>query len=266
MTAELLTPGDYEVLDPAQQDNVCQQIQLEIASGQFKPAGEAGRDHWNQVWAASLLEIPPFIRSGQVLRVNQQFVRPKDPWLELHWYLDFRTNLLKTYFRDVPAIYEFGCGNGWNLMAARTLYPGKQLVGLDWVEAALDWLPPGITRRVFDFFRPDYNVKLPAGSGVLTVGALEQTGTDWGAFLEYLLANHPAVCVHVEPILDWYDPKNPVDATAIEYHRARKYWEGFPVHMWALAAHRTIEILEQKRSYFGSKYIEGYSLFVWRPL
>ena len=31
-----------------------------------------------------------------------------------------------------------------------------------------------------------------------------------------------------------------------------------------LAVQDRVEILEQKRSYFGSKYLEGYSLVVWR--
>lgn len=266
MRAELLTPEHYEILDPAQQDALCQEILAEVSSGQFKPAGEPSREHWRQVWATSQPGAPPFIKPAQVLRVNQQFVRPSHQYLETMWYRRFRANVLRAYLRDVAAIYEFGCGNGWNLVAARGLYPTKRLMGLDWALSALDSLPAGITRQVFDFFQPDYDVKLVPGAGVWTVGALEQTGSKWGAFLEYLLANKPALCVHVEPIVEWYDPANPVDQTAIEYHKARKYWEGFPAHMAALAAHGVIEILEQKRSFFGSKYIEGYSLFCWKPI
>ena len=266
-TDKLLTPGDYKVLDPAQQETLCKEILAEVASGQFKPAGESSREHWNEVWAANTLDVPPYIfRPGRVLRVNGQFVRPRDPWFELNWYKQFRAKVLRTYFRDVFPLYEFGCGNGWNLAAAHQLYPEKSLVGLDWAEAAVDRLPRDIHGRVFDFFHPDYDLKLVPGSGVLTVGALEQTGTAWEPFLEYLLANRPAVVVHVEPIVEWYDPTNPVDATAIAYHLARNYWRGFPAKLQELAMQGTVEILEQKRSYFGSKYIEGYSVLAWRPL
>ena len=265
-TDKLLIPGDYDVLDQAEQDALCQEILAEVSSGQFKPAGESSREHWRQVWATSQPGAPPFIKPAQVLRVNQQFVRPSHQYLETIWYRRFRANVLRAYLRDVHAIYEFGCGNGWNLRAAREFYPKKPLVGLDWTEAALDWLPHGITRRLFDFFQPDYELHLAPNSGVLTVGALEQTGTNWGAFLEYLLANRPAVVVHVEPIAEWYDPANPVDATAIAYHLARNYWRGFPAKLEELAVQGKVKILEQKRSYFGSKYIEGYSLLVWRPV
>lgn len=264
MTAELLTPADYEILAPDEQDAICQEILAEVRLSKFVPAGPAGLGHWNEVWATSQA-VPPYIRPASILRVDGQFVRPKDPWLENRWYGQFRIGILQTYFQDVKAIYEFGCGNGWNLTAARRLYPEKKLMGLDWAESAVTRLPPGIHGQVFDFFQPNYDLKLAPGSGVWTVGALEQTGKDWGAFLEYLLANRPVCCLHVEPIVEWYDSANPVDLTAIAYHRVRKYWEGFPAKITELAHQGKVGILEQKRSFFGSRYLEGYSLISWRP-
>jgi hypothetical protein len=70
----------------------------------------------------------------------------------------------------------------------------------------------------------------------------------------------------MEPFLEWYDPANSVDRTAIAYHLARNYWQGFPAKMAELAAQGKVEIMEQKRAHFGSRYIEGYSIFAWRPL
>ena len=261
---DLLQLTDYQLLTHPEQEALCQEILAEVAAGKFKPAGESSRAHWQDVWTNPGF-LPPYIKQGQVLRVNGSLVWPHDAWLELKWYVRFRETLLKTYFHEVPAIWEFGCGNGWNLRAARQLYPAKKLVGLDWAMPALGKMPYGPDYRQFDFFKPDYNVKLPAGTGVWTVGALEQTGTRWEPFLEYLLANKPAVCVHVEPIVEWYDPKNLVDATAIAYHRVRHYWEGFPHWLWQMVAQGHVNILEQQRSYFGSRYLEGYSLNVWRP-
>jgi hypothetical protein len=267
MTFKYPPPPQGAPLSEAEQQVLCQEILAEIKQEKFKPAGEPSRAHWELVWSTWHSDVPPYIdRPAEVLRVNQQFVQAKNPWLEMSWYQQFRTNVLMAYFHDVRNIYEFGCGSGWNLAAAHELYPEKRLMGLDWAKAAVQRLPPDRRGQVFDFFRPDYDLKLAPDSGVWTVGALEQTGNAWGAFLEYLLANKPAICVHVEPIVEWYDPKNPVDQTAIAYHRARKYWEGFPAMMAHLQALGDVEIIEQQRSYFGSKYIEGYSLSVWRPL
>lgn len=259
----LLNTGDYKVLDRREQEALCQETLAEIASGQFKPAGEASREHWNRMWSHPTC-VPYYMAPSTVLRVNGQFVRPYDKWLEASWFTAFRSILVDRYFQSTGTIYEFGCGSGWNLAMIARIHPEKKLVGLDWAQTAVDTLPPGIHGQQFDFFDPDYELKLDPGCGVLTVGALEQTGKDWEAFLEYLLTRKPAVCVHVEPIVEWYDPRNPVDLTAIQYHLARNYWEGFPARIGKLAAQDKVEILEQKRSYFGSKYIEGYSLFVWR--
>ena len=260
-------PECYTVLSQQEQEALCKEILAEVASGQFKPAGEPSRAHWDQVWANQWSAIPYYIRPATVLRVNGRFVRPKDPGLETAWYLSFRDRLLTRYFKEAPAIYEFGCGNGWNLEAARDMYRyQKAYMGLDWSPSAIKRLPSAFQGRVFDFFRPDYSLKLAPGAGVWTVGALEQTGTKWEFFLQYLLHNKPAVCVHVEPFVEWYEPTNPVDQTAIQYHLARNYWTGFRARMLDLEAEGKVEVLEQQRSYFGSKYIEGYSLFVWRPL
>jgi hypothetical protein len=265
-------------LSDSEQDVLCQEILAEIQTGRFKPAGEAheeNRSHWEQVWALQgWKSVPPYLRSGDLLRVNQHFLRTQKRSQELYWYKRLRSALLSTYFKNVPGIYEFGCGSGWNLLAAHDLYPTKKLVGLDWAQSAVDrlnglgpyWQGERIRAKHFDFFHPDYALKLEPNSGVWTVWSLEQTGKDWGAFLEYLLDQRPACCVHVEPIVEWYDPKNPVDATAILYHRARKYWEGFPDVMDDLQAQGKVEILEKQRAYLGSKYLEACSLFVWRPL
>ena len=61
------------------------------------------------------------------------------------------------------------------------------------------------------------------------------------------------------------DDQNSVDLAAIRFHEQRNYWRGFPKKLAELKEAGTIEILKQKRSYFGSLYIEGYSQFIWRP-
>lgn len=266
MKLDLIVPCQYEFMSQAEQEAMCQEILAEIKDGRFKSVGESNRSHWEEVWSQHDSLIPPFVRPTGILRWKQRFFRSAEVPVEEIWYRVFRQQVLGTYFQFIGTLYEFGCGNGWNLVAASEIHPRIELLGLDFSHAAVARLQAPIQGRVFDFFQPDYGLKLKRWSGVLTVGALEQTGKDWGPFLEYLLANKPHVCVHVEPILEWYDPKNPVDATAIEYHRARKYWEGFPARMEELARQGKVEILEKQRSYFGSRYIEGYSLFVWKPL
>ena len=105
-----------------------------------------------------------------------------------------------------------------------------------------------------------------SGCAVLTIGALEQTGRRYGKFFNWLIERKPEICVHVEPIPEWYNERCLVDWTAIEFLKVRKYWTGFPQMMERLEADRRITILHRKRTGVGSLFMEGYMLFVWRPL
>ena len=65
--------------------------------------------------------------------------------------------------------------------------------------------------RLFDFYKPDYDIEIPPDSVVMTFAALEQVSGSFGAFIDFLLAKRPKLCVFVEPIYEWYDPANFID-------------------------------------------------------
>ena len=273
----------YRVLDDAEHAALLARVNARVDAGEFSVAGREGKGRWERGWGENLAAfraeddvealVPRYIRDGQPLRLFRRFVVPTDPRFERRWYAVFRRWLFATRFADVGAVWEFGCGSAHNLAELATLFPGLPLVGLDWSVAACDlvnelarrrgWRAEG---RLFDFFAPDESLVLPPYAAVLTVGALEQTGRDWGPFLDWLLRRRPRRVVHVEPILEWYDADDPVDLAAIRFHRARRYWSGFPERLRALAAAGRVEILRTKRAYFGSLYLEGYSQLEWRPL
>jgi hypothetical protein len=69
----------------------------------------------------------------------------------------------------------------------------------------------------------------------------------------------------MEPLVELYDEQRLVDYLAIKFHRKRGYLEGFLTSLRKLQAEGRIEILEQRRFYFGSIYHEGYSYVAWRP-
>lgn len=272
----------YHALSDAAEDTLLAELNGHIDAGRFSVAGPEAKGRWERGWGENLARfraaadvealLPRFIRDGQPLRLFRRHVLPADASFERHWYEVFRRWLFTTQLADVGAVYEFGCGSGHNLAELATLFPGMHVVGLDWSEAARD-LAAEIGRRrggrvegrLFDFFAPDESLALPADAAVLTIGALEQTGRRWEPFLDWLLRRRPRRVVHVEPIVEWYDADDAVDLAAIRFHRARRYWEGFPERLRALANQGRIEILATKRSYFGSLYHEGYSRIVWRP-
>lgn len=275
---------NYRVLSNEEHEDCLSRVLERIDSNEFSVAGPSGKARWDKGWGENLEAfvsgghdlsalMPKYYRSGQPLRLRQQYIVPEDPYFETKWYEIFRLWIFKTYLNEVDNIYEFGCGSGFNIATLAELYPDKEIHGLDWVEASKDIVEE--MRRVhgsktfghvFDFFHPDQNLKIADNSAVVTIGGLEQIGTNNGKFLEYLMDSAPALVVHVEPILDWYDPSNPIDDAAVRFHKKRNYLEGYLGRLYDLEKTGRIEILKKKRAFFGSLYLEGWSQLIWRPV
>jgi hypothetical protein len=275
----------YRDLEGKERDGAILSVLKRIASKELTVAGDSGaRDRWEKGWGENLSALegagnnlrslnPRYIRPNPTLRLYQNYIKSSDPEFELNWYGIFSRWLFLKYLSDVDAIYEFGCGSGINVAALTRLFPKKKIVGLDWATSSkriierlaknYGWNVEG---RVFDFFHPAKTLRLPPNSAVLTIGALEQTGTRYEPFLKYLTDSSPAICINIEPICEWYDPENLIDHLAIMFHKRRGYWENFPSFLHALESRKKVEILKTKRSFFGSEFIEGYSQTIWRPL
>jgi SAM-dependent methyltransferase len=274
----------YRVLEGPERDAVLVDVLRRIESDQFSLAGKEGKPRWEKGWAENLesfLEngrdlsalIPKYIRLNQPLRLEQNYILPSDARFELNWYEVFRLWLFKAYLGGVENVYEFGCGSGFNLAVMASLFPDKSYVGLDWAGASRDivnelaksfgWKMKGL---LFDFFAPDEKLTIPPKSAVVTIGALEQTGRDTGLFLDYLQKSSAEICIHIEPVLEWYEESNLVDLAAIRFHKKRRYWEGFPARLSELEKDGKVQILKMKRAHFGSLYLEGYSQIIWRPV
>jgi hypothetical protein len=274
----------YRILSAEERDAVLVDVLKRIESDQFSLAGKEGKPRWERGWSENLESflqhgrtlsslVPKYIRPNQPARLEQKYVLPVDPKFELNWYEVFRLWLFRTYLHGVENVYEFGCGSGFNLAVMASLYPEKSYYGLDWAGASRDivnelarsfgWKMKGL---LFDFFEPNAEVKVAPHSAIVTIGALEQTGSGYEAFLRYLLLSSAEVCVHIEPIIEWYDADNLVDYAAIRFHKKRKYWEGFPARLSELEKEGKVQILKMKRSHFGSLYLEGYSQIIWRPI
>ena len=273
----------YKRLSGGAEERTLLGILTAIDSG-FTLAGPEGKGRWEKGWGENLARlkaqdgdlsalVPDYIRPLQPVRLNGQYVLPIDPEFELHWYDVFQEWLFRTYFKDAKVVYEFGCGSGINLAKLAKMYSHKRYVGLDWAESSkgiVDELSCGygwnMEGRIFDFFQPDETLKIEEGAVVFTLGALEQTGRRYDAFIDYLLRFRPSLCIFIEPVVEWYTNDTLADYAAKRFHRERHYWEGFPKRLRELEQAGKVEIVKQKRSGFGSLYIEGYSQSIWKPL
>lgn len=196
---------------------------------------------------------------------------PLSPNFELNFLEVLRTWLAKSFFPDARDVYEFGCGPGHNLVAFSRLYPEKHYHGLDWAKASgnivnliarklgidVDW-------RRFDLFHPDARYKLRPDAAVITLGALEQLGVKFEPFLQYMLRQSPAVCVHVETIFELYDQSNLFDYLAARYSESRGYLRGYLTRLKELERERKIVILHISKN-VGSRYYDGWTTVAWRP-
>lgn len=273
----------YRVAEGAERDEILLGILKKIDSGVLSVAGPDRLPAWDKGWADSLEAFsksgdvsqlsPKSMRPARPLRLNQQYIVPEDPDFETRWYAVFRLWLFRTYLKNASTIYEFGCGPGHNLPVLATLFPDKTVYGLDRSSSSVDvanrmseafgWKIEG---RRFDLFRPDRSFKLEPGGIVLTAGALEQAGDNYEEFVSYLLDSKPALVVHVEPVVEWYDENNLVDYAALRFHRQRRYWEGFLEKLASLERQGRAKTVKTKRSYFGGLFAEGYSQIIWKPV
>jgi hypothetical protein len=122
-----------------------------------------------------------------------------------------------------------------------------------------------IQEHLFDMFAPDQKLPLNANDGVLTIGALEQLGSDFNDFLDFLLQKSPRVCIHCETMNELYDRNSIPDFLATRYSMARNYLWGFLTALRNLEEAGKIRILQTQRV-FGSQFHEGYSFVAWTPV
>lgn len=273
----------YSKPDKGELEKTKSQIIKRIDSGELTVSGKARKNAWEKGWQENLNEfeakgyydggilIPKYIRPNELIRFKRNYILPQDPRFMVHWTDIFRTWVFGKYFREVEAIYEFGCGTGYNLAFLANLFPGKKLRGLDWALSSVKLIELlaksrslNLEAKLFDIFEPDEALNFIPGSAVLTFHALEQIGGDFEKFLQFLLVKRPDICVNVEPIYELYDQNNELDCLARRFHKRRNYLDGYLTRLMELEKTGKIAIIEAKRIFFGSMYQDPFSTIVWK--
>lgn len=246
-------------------------------------AGEHRYDQWESGWGENLTAfinkeknalIPRYFGKFPINRFNQKFIMALHKEFEVKMTSMLEYWLFEKYLKNHPTIYEFGCGTGHNLLRLREVNPDAELWGLDWAKSSQK-LIEGVAKTLgdnklkahrFDFFAPDTNFKLDPKGAIFTMLSLEQTGDRYKDFVDYIIANKPAICVHVEPTSETLDRNHLLDCLSIEYAKKRKYLNGFIDYLKSLEKMGKIKIINIQRSHIGSFYIDGNSIVVWKPI
>lgn len=212
-----------------------------------KPIGNRVERHalWERCWLEADYSPPRYFSSED----------------EYRRFVELRTDVFIKYLKDIDEVSEFGCGAGQNLIALSR--DAKHLRAFDWSTLAVHHCRKrGLQAEVFDMFKPSADVTLHGA--VLTIHALEQLGTNWRAFLEFLLVRKPQICIHIEPIEELYDETDLHDFLSLAYHRKRGYLSGFLTGLRELEKWGGVELIEVQKSVFGNEYHDAYSIVVWR--
>ena len=217
--------------------------------------------------------IPKYFNKIPLIRWKQEWIQPNSPTMEydmLGLIVNFITD---SYLEDFSNVYEFGCGTGHNLLRIRNRMPDVKLIGLDWAtssqalirQVAVDTSDPKFTGENFDYFKPNRDLKIRDNSAVITVASLEQTGSKFNEFIDYLVEQKPSLVIHIEPMWEPLDETNLLDYLSIKYFEKRNYLNGLQKYIEHLENQGKAEIVKKDRTYVGSFYIDGYSLLVWKP-
>jgi hypothetical protein len=253
-----------------------------IRSPRIDRTVDENRAAWERGWQESLEEArassfkpealrPKYFRGNRFLRWQGDLVVSDNPQIEYDLFVLARRLLFGSFLPGIRTIYEIGSGSGNNLWLLSELFPDARIVGLDWVAPAVQLatelgLATGrqIAGRHFDMRSPDRTFTPEPGAAVVTVHALEQLGDEHGPLIDWLAAARPAVVLHYEPILEFYDRTNVLDYLALWYSQRRRYLSGFWTEIAARREAGRIEVLDARRPRLGGVYHEA-SVIVWRP-
>ncbi len=272
----------YRKLSCEERENIILETLLRIESGELSESGPHRKPDWEEGWQENLTEfvnndfnlkylIPKFVRRNAVMRLCGEYIMPFNTDFEVACVNVLRKVLFGRYFSEARSIFEFGCGTGLNLVELAALFPEKRLFGFDWAKTSCEIVSKiaelknlRMESGLFDMYNPDYELNLTASDAVFTVGAMEQLGTNYIAFLNFLLKKKPLICINIETTNEIYTNKTLSDYAAIKYTKKRNYLFGYLKTLISLEKRGDIKILQEQRT-FGGLYHEGYSFVVWKP-
>lgn len=251
----------------------------------FTKVGAHRHDIWTDSWEETRQRYlssdrsiealdPPFMGATPIIRLDGDYAMPRDAAFEHYWFRVYRHWLFKKFIGpDVQRFLEFGCGSGFNLATIGKLRPDLELTGLDWAQPAVDLVDQiaedhdlTLKGRRFDYFNLDKSVDIGPGAVIGTFCSLEQTGTRFRDFFDWIMEAKPNLVISMEPGIENYDTDDLFDYLGWRYVTHREYLNGYFAAVREAAAAGRVEILHDRRPGFGSFFHEGYSTIVWRPL
>jgi hypothetical protein len=275
----------YRRLGSGETASIVADIEETIGSRPLRVVGSDDPQVWEKGWAELAEQLagrpitletlrPQYFHAGAPCRLFGQLVAPLSPEFEYWVGLCVRYLVLREFLQDRQHVVEFGCGTGINLLILSKIAPEARLAGCDWASASQTILQRMAQQTGCTIEGHRFNMLTASGddggsigsaTAILTVHALEQLSAAWDPFVAYIRKRRPGLCLHIEPLLELYDPASALDHLNQRYHQKRNYLHGFLPAIQALAAKGEVEILALRRTAFGGLYHQAYSVLAWRP-
>ena len=274
----------YRVLSDDEQSRVTSKIHDELEQTTLAVSGENDSSRWESGWTEILRLIqisnfePELLKPQyfkyDILRLNRKFIQVSDIDFEYNLFTLLRKIIFKKYLSQYSKIIEFGCGTGGNLYILRNLFPEAFLMGCDWTKSSqkiLEIISRNVSKQIegerFNMLTLEgkENIPLDMNTAVITIHSMEQLANSFQPILNYFLSQKPGIVFHLEPILELYDPEDPFDDLAIQYHKRKNYLNGYLPALEELEQKKLIKIIQKNRFCFGNMFEEQYSLIVWKP-
>lgn len=278
---------NYRIMQDQERDDVMLGILQRIDEGKMRVVGGDDNAVWIKGWGEILEHVekngfspdilrPQYFDHHRIMRFDGEYIDGGDANFVYEYDQLLRRLTLSKYLKGQTKVVELGCGTGTSQLMLADILPEAELI-------ASDWSPPsqGIVNAIADYKKRKIKpvcfnmltlegwdeLEIDSQSAILTVHALEQLGGNCGALMEKLLAAKPKLCVHLEPVEEFYeDDKTLFDYLGQKFHTTRNYLQGW---LSALIQHEQagkVEIIDTRRLAFGDRYHEAYNVICWKPL
>ncbi|MDC0397870.1 class I SAM-dependent methyltransferase [Candidatus Pelagibacter sp.] len=274
---------EYEDLSKDKEKELILKIIKTIFEKKIKKSGKSYKKNWEKGWEENYKNykkskknydlIPKYFFKSKIARIGNKLIFTKNKLFDFKILRVITNYVYEKYLISEKNIVEFGCGTGHNLVALSKINKKANLLGLDWSKSSqkifkiINKKNSQISGYPFDYFNPilDKNIKLIDDEwACFTVASLEQIGNNFKKFVNFLKLQKPKIIINIEPINELMSQKSILDYLSVQYSLNRNYLNNYYNYLKKLEEKKIIKILEVKKSHFGSFYINGYSIIVWK--
>tara|TARA_B100000989_G_scaffold298602_1_gene288683 strand:+ start:2900 stop:4774 length:1875 start_codon:yes stop_codon:yes gene_type:complete len=274
---------EYEIISNEKRDEVIESIIEKINSKDLRISGENNNDVWEKGWGEILNQItndfdpkklmPQYFDHHKIMRLDGYFINGLTENFVYKYDQIIKKIIIKKYACSNPKLIELGCGTGnGTLLASKILDKSAKLIASDWADKAVQIVKKISEHENREILASKFNMldmkgwealNVDDNSTVISFHALEQLGDEYKKLLENLY-KQKCLCVHLEPIYEYYNKDNLFDTLAKNYHKKRNYLGNFLTDIKQLELEGKAEILDELRIGFGDRYHEAYGLIVWK--